>query len=83
LQHYLGPLSVLHSEGDQFLNCSHAERLHAWGGGSDKRLVIFPSGDHNTILQANYMEYVREVAQLLRRAGVVPVPGGTKPAPST
>lgn len=83
LQHYSGPLLVLHSRHDQVVDCSHAERLHAWGGGSDKRLVIFPNGDHNTILSANYMEYVREVAQLLRRAGVMPVSGGSKPAPST
>jgi len=83
LQHYLGPQLVLHSEHDQFLDRSHAERLNAWGGGSGKRLVIFPNGNHNTILFANFMEYVREVPQLLRRAGVVPVPGVPKPAPST
>jgi pimeloyl-ACP methyl ester carboxylesterase len=81
LQHYSGSLLVLHTAHDQLLDRSHAERLHAWGGGSDKRLVIFPSGNHNSILGANYLEYLREVAELLRRAGVVPVPGGPKPAP--
>ncbi len=80
-QHYPGPLLVLHTEYDQLLNRSHAERLHAWGGGRDKRLVLFPDGNHNNILPANYMEYAREVGLLLRRAGVVPVPGGAKPAP--
>jgi pimeloyl-ACP methyl ester carboxylesterase len=82
LQHYSGPLLVLHSEHDQFVDRSHAERLHVWGGGSGKRLVIFPNGNHNTILLANYMEYLREVAQLLQRAGVVPVAGGPKSATS-
>ena len=76
LQGYEGPLLVLHSAYDQLLDRTHAERLHNWGGGSDKRLVVFPNGNHNTILSANYMEYVREVAQLLRRAGVLSVPGG-------
>jgi pimeloyl-ACP methyl ester carboxylesterase len=67
---YRGGLLVLHAEHDQFLGRSHAERLHAWGGGTDKRLVIFPSGDHNTILFANYQEYLREVAEFLERVGV-------------
>jgi pimeloyl-ACP methyl ester carboxylesterase len=82
LQHYVQPLLVLHSAYDQLLDRSHAERLHAWSGGTDKRLVIFPNGNHNTILRDNYMEYVREVAQLLRLAGAAPVPGGPEPAPS-
>jgi pimeloyl-ACP methyl ester carboxylesterase len=76
LQQYPGPLLVLHAEHDQFLDRSHAERLHAWGGGSDKRLVIFPNGNHNTILFANYMDYVREVATFLRRTGVLAAPAG-------
>ena len=41
LQDYPGRLLVLHTENDQFLDRSHAERLCAWGGGSDKRLVVF------------------------------------------
>jgi pimeloyl-ACP methyl ester carboxylesterase len=70
LSGYHGGLLVLHAAGDQFLDRSHAERLHAWGAGADKRLVVFPSGNHNTILFANYREYVREVGAFLRRVGV-------------
>jgi len=70
LENYRGALLVLHAEHDQLLGRSHAERLHAWGGGTDKRLVIFPSGDHNTILFANYQEYLRELAEFLERVGV-------------
>jgi hypothetical protein len=66
-------LLVLHAEHDQFLDRSHAERLHAWGGGSDKRLVIFPTGNHNTILFANLEEYITEVKQFLERVGVARV----------
>jgi pimeloyl-ACP methyl ester carboxylesterase len=65
LEGYQGALLVLHAEHDQFLGRSHAERLHAWGGGTDKRLVIFPSGDHNTILFANFQEYRRELTEFL------------------
>jgi pimeloyl-ACP methyl ester carboxylesterase len=78
----LGPLLVLHADHDQFLDRSHAERLHAWGGGSDKRLVVFPEGNHNTILHANYVEYLREVSEFLRQTGVIPGPAWQKPGPS-
>lgn len=70
LSGYRGGLLVLHAAGDQVFDRSHAERLHAWGGGADKRLVVFPDGNHNTILFANYREYVREVRGFLRRVGV-------------
>jgi pimeloyl-ACP methyl ester carboxylesterase len=69
---YRGALLVLHAEHDQFLGRSHAERLHAWGGGTDKRLVVFPSGNHNTILFANLEEYLGEVREFFERVGVAP-----------
>lgn len=70
LSGYRGGLLVLHAVGDQFLSRSHADRLHSWGGGTEKRLVVFPDGNHNTILFANYREYVREIGEFLRRVGV-------------
>lgn len=70
LEVYHGKLLVLHADQDAWIPRSHAERLHAWGGGSDKKLVIFPDGDHNTILFANVIEYVAEVTGFLRRAGI-------------
>ena len=69
---YAGPLLVLHAAGDRLVYPSHAERLHAWGGGSDKRLVVFPHGDHNSILRANLIEYVDEVRRFLRDTGIAP-----------
>lgn len=72
---YRGALLVLHAEHDQFLGRSHAERLHTWGGGTDKRLVIFPSGNHNTILSANFQDYLREVREFLERVGVAHASG--------
>jgi pimeloyl-ACP methyl ester carboxylesterase len=72
---YRGALLVLHAEHDRLLDRSHAERLHAWGGGTDKRLVVFAAGNHNSILAANLEEYLEEMKEFLKRAGVVWPPG--------
>jgi pimeloyl-ACP methyl ester carboxylesterase len=67
---YRGRMLVLHAAQDHLLPAPQAERLHAWAGGADKRLVLFPEGDHNTILRANLARYVRELGDLLRGAVV-------------
>jgi uncharacterized protein len=67
LEGYTGPLLVMHAIDDQLLEPSHAERLHAWGGGTDKRLVIFPQGNHNSIFAANATKYLSEVRSFLRK----------------
>jgi pimeloyl-ACP methyl ester carboxylesterase len=64
---YTGPFLVMHTAHDQLLEPSHAKRLHTWGGGSDKRLVIFSQGNHNTIFAANATEYLSEVRSFLRK----------------
>lgn len=64
---YPGPLLVLHTLHDQFLDPSHAERLHAWGMSAAKKLVIFPKGDHNNIFFVNFADYVREVKEFASR----------------
>jgi pimeloyl-ACP methyl ester carboxylesterase len=70
LSGYSGRLLVLHAAGDRLVVPSNAERLHAWGGGNEKRLVIFPDGDHNSIFFANEFEYSAEVRRFLGRATV-------------
>ena len=70
LKSYCGPLLVMHAQNDQFLDRSHAQRLHDWGGGQDKRLVIFPRGNHNNIMEANLMAYLREIEEFSRRVGI-------------
>jgi pimeloyl-ACP methyl ester carboxylesterase len=67
---YTGPLLVLHAAGDRLVLPSHAERLHDWGGGTDKKLLIFPRGNHNTILGANVVEYAAEVRVFIKRLGL-------------
>jgi pimeloyl-ACP methyl ester carboxylesterase len=61
-----GPLLVLHTRNDGLIDVSHAERLHAWGGGP-KSLRIFERGDHNSILAVNENDYFAELASFIRR----------------
>lgn len=67
---YAGPLLILHAAGDELLDRSHPERLHAWGGGVDKRLVVFPHGNHNTILPANFVAYLAELQAFFHAVGL-------------
>ncbi len=56
---------VQHAEQDALVTIDHAVRNHAWAGSSNKRLVRFPDGDHNTILAANASEYIVQVRRFL------------------
>ena len=67
LSGYAGPVRVMHAEQDQLVPKSNAERMHAWAGGADKRLVLFPHGDHNTIFSANAADYTTELHDFLKR----------------
>jgi len=66
LADYSGPLLVLHAGNDSLIDISHAERNHEWAGGSQKRLLRFPQGDHNTIMARNETEYFEAIGQFVR-----------------
>lgn len=68
---YRGHLLILHTEHDDCVNISNAERLYAWGSTKNKRMVVFPVGDHNTIMHFNTSEYTKELYELAKRIGVV------------
>ncbi len=55
------PVLVLHTRHDHLIALDHAERLARWSGG---RLVVFETGDHNTILMLHGGEVVRAVRGL-------------------
>ena len=57
LSGYHNPLLVLHTEHDGLVDISHAERNFHWAASSQKLLVRFPAGDHNTIMGRNEEEY--------------------------
>ncbi len=63
---YRGPLLVMHTENDGLIDISHAERNYKWAAGSQKQLLRFPRGNHNTILGVNYDEYFRAVDQFAK-----------------
>lgn len=65
---YHNPLLVLHAEHDGLIDISHAERNYRWAASARKRLVRFPVGDHNSILERNQEAYwaaLREFVKLI------------------
>jgi len=70
LKNYRGHVLVLHTRNDQSLDRTHADRLYAWSGSSNKRLVVFPDGGHNTIFSANAPRYLSELNEFFLRAGI-------------
>ncbi len=66
LKTFRGPMLVLHTRNDGRVDVSNAERLHAWGGGTDKRLEIFEWGHHNSILHVNAKDYARAFSALVK-----------------
>jgi pimeloyl-ACP methyl ester carboxylesterase len=64
---YKGRLLVMHAAGDSMVDSSHAQRNHEWGGGTDKRLLLFPRGDHNSVLFENHAAYWAAMSDFLVR----------------
>ncbi len=61
---FQGRLLVMHSQHDGLIELYHGEQLFVWGN-EPKRLKVFQSGDHNSILFANFEEYFAEVAHFV------------------
>jgi pimeloyl-ACP methyl ester carboxylesterase len=57
LSGYRNPLLVLHAQQDRLVDISHAEWNYRWAASSQKQLVRFPFGDHNSIVEQNQDEY--------------------------
>jgi alpha-beta hydrolase superfamily lysophospholipase len=67
LEAYKRPLLVLHAKHDKLVVVDHAIDNHSWAGSTDKELVIFERGDHNTILYMNQLEYFTKVGDFISR----------------
>lgn len=63
---YTRPLLILHAERDCLIDISHAERNLKWATSSQKRLLRFPRGDHNSIMAYNFDEYFKAVASFVK-----------------
>jgi alpha-beta hydrolase superfamily lysophospholipase len=70
LKNYRGSLLVLHAKHDHTVDASHGQRLYDWAGGDNKRLVVFPDGDHNSLIAANYGDYYDALKAFLHRLGM-------------
>ena len=64
LSGYKGHQLVMHTRHDGLVDLSHAERNHAWAGGTS-RLKVFERGTHNSILVENTEEYFQTFAAFL------------------
>lgn len=61
------PLLLLHAEGDVLLPPWHAERNLERASSSEKRLVIIPNTDHNTIIAFGGQLYWGAISEFLAR----------------
>jgi alpha-beta hydrolase superfamily lysophospholipase len=62
-----GPQLILHALHDHLVHARHAEALYRWGGGSQKELVLFENGDHNSIFYANQKAYLESLGKFFGR----------------
>ena len=67
LSSYQGPLLILHTENDGLIDISHAQRNLKWCKSSQKQLVRFGVGDHNSIMALNRDEYFGAIDRFVRR----------------
>lgn len=63
LSGYMGPVLILHAAGDSLVEASHAHSHMEWCQSEQKQLVLYPRGDHNSVLDANWSEYLGHLSQ--------------------
>lgn len=61
LREFRSPMLVLHAAQDDLVGPEHAEAHMQYHLGTNKKLVIYPRGDHNTILGANWPAYLQDL----------------------
>lgn len=66
---FRGRTLIMHARHDDLVPLSHADRLFAWAN-QPKELLVFPRGDHNTILAANQEAYFAAVGEFIK--GMLP-----------
>jgi esterase/lipase len=64
IQLFRGRVLIMHTQNDDLVDVSHAERLYKWAN-EPKEKLIFEQGDHNTILGANEEAYFSAVELIL------------------
>ncbi len=61
-----GPVMVLHTQNDGLVDVSHGQRLYDWAVG-EKKIKIFPQGNHNDIMYVNAREYFSLIAEFIAK----------------
>lgn len=65
LSDYHGPMLVMHAAGDTLVEPSHAQAHMSYAPTEEKKLVLFPKGGHNTVLSANWTEYLQHLQSFI------------------
>lgn len=65
VQHYAGPLLIIHAEQDIIIPVYEAKRLYELSPASLKTLVIIPHADHNTIFYSGFKQYFSAVSEFI------------------
>ena len=66
LSGYHNPFLALHTEHDGLVDISHAERNLNWAASSQKELIRFPVGNHNSIMEWNRGEYFKAIRDFVK-----------------
>ncbi len=64
MESYPGPVLVMHTNHDGLVDVSHGQRLYDWASG-EKKIKIFPRGNHNDIMYVNAREYFSLLAEFI------------------
>ena len=65
LASFRGRSLIMHAQRDDLVDVTHAERLFE-SAPEPKKLLVFESGDHNSIFEENRVEYVGALEELIR-----------------
>ena len=59
------PALILHGEYDSIVPLREGEKIYRYIGSKDKRMVVIPDADHNTIFMVGMERYMKELADFV------------------
>ena len=59
------PTLVIHGECDTLIPFEEGKDLYENSGAQAKRMLVIPSGDHNTLLMEGMAEYFKAIEELV------------------
>ncbi len=61
------PTLIIHAQSDQIIPLSDGEALYGAAAADDRRILIIPGADHNTIFIRGFTEYMAAIGDFLTR----------------